>query len=52
MNFDLLYAKPRTPPLGLGEPTPPGRWLLNVTFGLNDAFSAIHRRLSHHGGSA
>jgi hemolysin activation/secretion protein len=49
MNLDLLYAKPRAPPLGLGEPTPPARWLLNVTFGLNDVFSAIHRRLSHGG---
>jgi hemolysin activation/secretion protein len=49
MNLDLLYAKPRTPPLGLGEPTPPARFLLNVTFGLNDAFNAIHRRLSHGG---
>jgi len=46
MSLDLAYAKARNPPLGLGEPTPSGRFLVNVTVGLNDAFSAIHHRLS------
>jgi hemolysin activation/secretion protein len=45
MSVDLAYAKATTPPLGLGEPTPSGRVLCNITVGLNDAFSAIHRRL-------
>ncbi len=47
MTVDLAYAKARTPPLGLGEPTPAGRFLVNVTVGLNDVFSAIHHRLVH-----
>ena len=47
MSVDLAYAKALTAPLGLGEPTPSGRFLINVTMGLNDAFKAIHRRFSH-----
>ena len=45
MHVDLTYAMPQSPPFGLGEPTPSGRVLVNVTVGLNDAFNAIHRRL-------
>ncbi len=45
MHVDLTYAMPQSPPFGLGEPTPPGRIMVNVTVGLNDAFNAIHRRL-------
>ncbi len=44
MHVDIAYASPRSAPLGLGEPTPSGRVLVNVTVGLNDAFNAIHRR--------
>jgi len=49
MHIDLAYASPRSAPLGLGEPTPSGRVLLNVTIGLNDAFNAIHKRLTRAG---
>ncbi len=47
MSVDLAYAKALVAPLGLGEPIPSGRFLVNVTVGLNDAFKAIHRRFTH-----
>jgi hemolysin activation/secretion protein len=46
LHIDLTYAQPLDPPFGLGEPTPHGRVLLNVTMGLNDVYDALHRRLS------
>ena len=45
MRVDLTYAKPLTPPLGLGEPTPGGRVLINISFGLNDLYDRL-RHLS------
>ncbi|HEY5106442.1 MAG TPA: POTRA domain-containing protein [Caulobacteraceae bacterium] len=44
LHVELLYAQPQRPPLGPGNPTPHGRVLLNVTFGLNDLISAVYRR--------
>jgi hemolysin activation/secretion protein len=44
-HLDLLCAVPQVPPLGLGERTPPPMVLMNLTFGLNDAFTLIHRKL-------
>jgi hemolysin activation/secretion protein len=44
-HMDLLYAVPQTAPLGLGERRPGSSVLVNLTIGLNDAFTAIHRRL-------
>ncbi|HEY5070994.1 MAG TPA: POTRA domain-containing protein [Caulobacteraceae bacterium] len=46
LHVDLTYAVPLDPPLGLGEPTPHARLLVNVTVGLNDVFAALHRRLA------
>jgi hemolysin activation/secretion protein len=46
LHIDLTYAQPLDPPLGMGEPTPHGRVLLNVTMGLNDVYDALHRRLT------
>ncbi len=45
-HMDLLYAVPLTAPLGLGESRPTPSVLVNLTIGLNDAFSAIHRRIA------
>lgn len=44
-HLDLLCAVPEVPPLGLGEHTPPPMVLMNLTVGLNDAFTAIHHML-------
>ncbi|HEY5106974.1 MAG TPA: POTRA domain-containing protein [Caulobacteraceae bacterium] len=44
-HIDLTYAAPLDPPLGLGEHTPHGVLLVNVTFGLNGVLSAINHRL-------
>jgi hemolysin activation/secretion protein len=44
-HLDLLCAVPQTPPLGLGEKTPSPMVLMNLTFSLDDAFAAIHRKL-------
>jgi hemolysin activation/secretion protein len=48
-HLELIYAVPQDPPLGLGEGTPHPRLLLNLTFGLNDAFSIFR---SHPAGGA
>jgi hemolysin activation/secretion protein len=44
-HMDLVYAVPENAPLGLGDPRPTPSVLMNLTIGINDAFSAIHRRL-------
>ncbi len=44
-TVDIAYAKALTSPLGLGEPVPSSRVLVNLTVGLNDAIGAAHRRL-------
>jgi len=44
-HLDLLCAVPQNPPLGLGDRTPSPVVLMNLTFGLNDAFTLIHRKL-------
>ena len=46
LHIDLTYAQPLAPPLGLGEPTPHGRLLVNVTMGLNGVYDAFRQRLS------
>jgi len=44
-RLDVLYAEPRDAPLGLGEPEPSGRILVNLTLSLDDladrAFGAL-----------
>jgi hemolysin activation/secretion protein len=45
-HMDLVYAVPLTAPLGLGESRPTPEVLVNLTVGLNDAFTAIHRKLA------
>ncbi len=45
-HLDLMYAAPRQAPLGLGDPTPHARVLVNLTVGLNDLFSSLHARRS------
>lgn len=50
VHVELLYAQPQRPPLGPGNPTPPGRVLLNVTFGLNDLISAVYKHRPVSGG--
>jgi hemolysin activation/secretion protein len=44
-HLDLIYAVPLTSALGLGDPTPTPSVLVNLTVGLNDAFTAIHNRI-------
>jgi hemolysin activation/secretion protein len=46
LHMDLLAALPQRPPLGLGDKTPGPTVLVNFTVGLNDLFSAIHRRIA------
>ena len=46
LHMDLLVALPQRSPLGLGDPTPGPTVLMNLTVGLNDLFSAIHRRIA------
>jgi hemolysin activation/secretion protein len=46
VNIEIVYAAPRQPPLGLGEPRPSPSVLFTMTIGLNDAFAAIHRQLA------
>ena len=41
VRIELTYAKAFTPPLGLGEATPGGRVLLNISFGLNDLYDRL-----------
>jgi hemolysin activation/secretion protein len=43
LRIVLTYAIPLRPPLGLGEPKPSGRFLVNVTVGLNHLFDALGR---------
>ena len=50
LRVELTFAQPLRALLGLGEPTPHGRVLLNVTVGLTDIFMAIHQRLFHETG--
>ncbi|HVN01027.1 MAG TPA: POTRA domain-containing protein [Caulobacteraceae bacterium] len=50
-HLDLMGAAPLVPALGLGDRTPAPTVLMNLTFTLDDAFSAIHRKLFHGGGS-
>ena len=50
-HLDLLCAVPEVPPLGLGDRTPSPMVLMNLTVGLNDAFSLIHRKLMPRSGS-
>ena len=50
-HLDLLCAAPFVPALGLGDHTPSPVVLMNLTFTLDDAFSAIHRKLFHGSGS-
>jgi len=45
-NLELVYAAPQQSPLGFGDRRPSSTVLVNMTVGLNDAFSAIHRRLA------
>jgi hemolysin activation/secretion protein len=44
-HIELAYAQPLDPPLGLGERTPRGVVLVNVTVGLNAALNALNHRL-------
>jgi len=44
-HIELAYAQPLDPPLGLGERTPHGVLLVNVTVGLNSALNALNHRL-------
>jgi hemolysin activation/secretion protein len=46
LHMDLLVADPQRAPLGLGDRTPGPTVLVNFTVGLNDLFSAIHRRIA------
>jgi hemolysin activation/secretion protein len=46
LHMDLLVAAPHRPALGLGDRTPGPTVLVNFTVGLNDLFSAIHRRIA------
>ena len=45
-HVELSYAVPLRAPLGLGEPVPHGRFLLNLTVGLNGLFKALHHPVS------
>jgi hemolysin activation/secretion protein len=44
-HLDLLCAIPQDAPLGLGDRKPGPTVLMNLTFTLDDMFSAIHRKL-------
>ncbi|HZK99432.1 MAG TPA: POTRA domain-containing protein [Caulobacteraceae bacterium] len=45
LHIEITYAQALRPPLGLGESTPHGRLLVNVTMGLNGIYDTIRRRL-------